>query len=271
MSWLFSQRLITQFLNNQRGTPCASSRSSPVQAGESSAVTCWAGVPSAPLSVMPTPHRFSRNDKTMEPSNLSRFGLTCAVLTADHGAALLTWFQAGFRARTSASPDQVTASKANGVDSGKSSHGWFARFDRASCSWKTAQCSLLGDSESFSQTWPRSGSMRTGKCYLLPERERHIFGSGSGLWPTPTASMHKGWSPRHNRASTDDRLDYSIEREAHELNIAGRLNPPWVEWLMGWPIGWTDLKPLEMARFREWQLAHSFLPLTERQGAEVQP
>jgi len=26
----------------------------------------------------------------------------------------------------------------------------------------------------------------------------------------------------------------------------GQLNPPWVEWLMGWPIGFTDLKPLEM-------------------------
>ena len=26
----------------------------------------------------------------------------------------------------------------------------------------------------------------------------------------------------------------------------GKLNPMWVEWLMGWPLGWTDLKPLEM-------------------------
>ena len=24
----------------------------------------------------------------------------------------------------------------------------------------------------------------------------------------------------------------------------GKLNPTWVEWLMGWPLGWTDLKPL---------------------------
>ena len=24
--------------------------------------------------------------------------------------------------------------------------------------------------------------------------------------------------------------------------IGGQLNPPWVEWLMGYPIGWTDLK-----------------------------
>ena len=26
----------------------------------------------------------------------------------------------------------------------------------------------------------------------------------------------------------------------------------WVEWLMGWPLGWTDLKPLETDRFRQW-------------------
>jgi DNA (cytosine-5)-methyltransferase 1 len=26
---------------------------------------------------------------------------------------------------------------------------------------------------------------------------------------------------------------------------SGALNPTWVEWLMGWPLEWTDLKPLE--------------------------
>lgn len=35
-----------------------------------------------------------------------------------------------------------------------------------------------------------------------------------------------------------------------------RLNPNWVEWLMGWPIGWTDLKPLEMDKFRLWRQQH---------------
>ena len=33
-----------------------------------------------------------------------------------------------------------------------------------------------------------------------------------------------------------------------------QLNPSWVEWLMGWPIGWTDLKPLEMDKFHNVQL-----------------
>lgn len=32
--------------------------------------------------------------------------------------------------------------------------------------------------------------------------------------------------------------------------IGGKLNPTWVEWLMGWPLGWTDLKPLEMGKYR---------------------
>jgi hypothetical protein len=30
----------------------------------------------------------------------------------------------------------------------------------------------------------------------------------------------------------------------------GQLNPTWVEWLMGWPLGWTDLQPLEMDKFQ---------------------
>lgn len=38
--------------------------------------------------------------------------------------------------------------------------------------------------------------------------------------------------------------------------IGGLLNPNWVEWLMGWPIGWTDLKPLEMDKFQSWLQGH---------------
>jgi DNA (cytosine-5)-methyltransferase 1 len=30
---------------------------------------------------------------------------------------------------------------------------------------------------------------------------------------------------------------------------SGALNPTWVEWLMGWPLEWTDLKPLEMDKY----------------------
>jgi hypothetical protein len=55
MSWLFSQALGAEY----------------------SEATCSAGVPSAQLNVMPTQHPFWRNDKMMDASSLSRFGLTC--------------------------------------------------------------------------------------------------------------------------------------------------------------------------------------------------
>ncbi len=32
----------------------------------------------------------------------------------------------------------------------------------------------------------------------------------------------------------------------------GQLNPMWVEWLMGWPPGWTALDVLAMDKFRPW-------------------
>lgn len=51
------------------------------------------------------------------------------------------------------------------------------------------------------------------------------------------------------------------ERPGHALPlssaIGGQLNPTWVEWLMGWPLGWTDLKPLETGKFQQWQQQHS--------------
>ena len=38
--------------------------------------------------------------------------------------------------------------------------------------------------------------------------------------------------------------------------VGGALNPDWCEWLMGWPIGWTDLQPLATAKFQQWLRLH---------------
>lgn len=50
-----------------------------------------------------------------------------------------------------------------------------------------------------------------------------------------------------------------MDRNTKPLNavVGGPLNPPWVEWLMGWPIGWTDCAPLGMDRFQEWRRSFS--------------
>lgn len=100
-------------------------------------------------------------------------------------------------------------------------------------------------------------AIQRGHTPNLPEQIAAVEGR---VWPTATSTAFKGWSPNHNRANTDDRLDYTVEREAFspgQPTPPMRLNPDWVEWLMGWPIGHTALKPLETAKFQEWQQQHS--------------
>ena len=67
-------------------------------------------------------------------------------------------------------------------------------------------------------------------------------------WTTPTAHNAKegGFASEHERNTP------TLAAQA-----GGALNPTWVEWLMGWPLGWTDLKQLETARFRRWLREHS--------------
>jgi len=38
--------------------------------------------------------------------------------------------------------------------------------------------------------------------------------------------------------------------------VPSSINPSLYEWLMGWPLEWTDLKPLETDKFRKWQQLH---------------
>lgn len=64
------------------------------------------------------------------------------------------------------------------------------------------------------------------------------------LWPTPRASEWKGTGPlgsrSHQHRLERGYLDATVQ-EAEQ--VTGQLNPPWVEWLMGYPPGWTDLGP----------------------------
>jgi hypothetical protein len=99
------------------------------------------------------------------------------------------------------------------------------------------------------------------------------------MWPTPRASDGSKGGPNQRGSKGDLMLSSAVhqfptpcardwksgtgaqERLGHALPlssaIGGQLNPPWTEWLMGWPIGWTDLRPLETDRFHKWPNSHS--------------
>ena len=55
------------------------------------------------------------------------------------------------------------------------------------------------------------------------------------LWPTPT--VHGNYNKKGLTPSSGDGLHTAVNRSE-----IGRLNPAWVEWLMGWPLGHTDLR-----------------------------
>lgn len=225
--------------------------------------------------------------------------------------------------------------------SGRHSLTSFASWNPESSSWRTSQVSLpstAGEpSESCSVTWPRSGTMRAGRCYPLASSASGIVGSASsssrtwptatatdssdsrrvgyegaahpgttlldaarGNWATPAARDAKGaWSLGSGRdlsgdvgkwttpCAADSDRGASVERtnprggnrnlttDAHKwatprahdakdcggasesarkspsiaAQAGGRLNPDWVEQLMGLPIGWTDP---DCAEPRDW-------------------
>jgi len=295
MSWLFSQALVEEYLGENFSD----------------------GEQSAPLSGNHTQQAYCAPDKTTDFSRLSRYGMTYKPLTETRGEELLTLYREVFHAKTLAQRVRAQGLMENAVGCGEKWHASFARYDPDSCSWRTAQCSLLGGLDEFSQTWPQWGLMRDGECWEQQTLEQTIRGTGYGLspdnvsafhtpnttgldggsnsrkalrarmekLPTPQATDHRSkptsasWKAKggmnyslsnpeiQKKWPTPVKSDYAGRRPSKgwkgdsdlpsvvwtetggkqnpEMSPAS-LNATWVEWLMGWPLGWTDLKPLEM-------------------------
>jgi len=250
MSWLFSQALVEEYLGD----------------------TSLGGEQSAPLSGSRIQQAYCAPDKMTGFSRLSRFGMTYKPLTENRGEELLTLYLAGFHAKTSQLLGGGQESQESAAECGLKWRASLAKYDTDLHLWKTAQLSLLEDLELSSVTWPRSGMTADGQCWELPTLKQITNGTDSGLllptpcsidsgsgrfntsvgsskqrptlalmarknlWPTPTA---------HNSKETNAPSELNRNTPTLAAQVGGRLNPTWVEWLMGWPLGWTDLKPLE--------------------------
>lgn len=93
------------------------------------------------------------------------------------------------------------------------------------------------------------------------ENDRGDLQAATCLWGTPTSSSHNGGSllgPAESRLSTQAERDFPCSHRDPQSKQHGeassrstpRLNPRFVEWLMGFPIGWLDSEPLEMQLYR---------------------
>jgi hypothetical protein len=195
MSWLFSQALVEEYLGD----------------------ISLDGEQSVQLSGNPTQQAYCAPDKMTDFSPLSRFGMMFKPLTEGRGEELLMSYLAGFHAKTSPQQEREQELTENGQECGEKWQGSFTKYDPDSSLWRTHQCSLLGDLEPFSETWPRWGLMRNGECW-----EQQM----SGLRTSETEFGLKQTSPPppplDNANSTHEQRDQRTKRtyEKHP-NIDG--------------------------------------------------
>lgn len=260
----------------------------PGLAVEYSEASCQAGAPSAQWKRSRIAGKCSSDANGTVCYPCSRSGTISEPSTENHGEEWLTSYRAAFRAKISLVLVKGQVSKENDQDCGENLLVSFAKYSHDTHSWKTPQCSLLAGLDEYSETWPRWGMMRNGVCWerdtsvprikeigsgYLPTPAATEYGTNQGgaagrtgkirpslstmarknMWPTPTSSMMTMGDLEQARFAGNDpnRPKY---QEANR--VGGTLNPLWVEWLMGWPTGWTDLEPLEMDKFRQWLRSH---------------
>lgn len=187
----------------------------------------------------------------------SRFGMMSKHSTETHGEDESMSSQEDFPARTSAQPAKALESMEQGRECGFTWPGSFARFDRDSSSWKTPQCSLLEGLDVYSETWPEWGMMRNGECLEVTRLPAHSCVAGYGFLPALTKADSLGTGKKRYRGSPEFRGGKTIEGLRTSLTDPQYIHPDFAEWLMGWPIGWTELLPLGMDKFQHWQQQHS--------------
>ena len=229
---------------------------------ESLAVTCLAGDASARLRSTSTQDGCSSNGRTTDVSDHSQSGTTSQHLTGNLG--LDSWMSSlgGSLAKTSLAPGGGEELKQPGPDSGNTWRGLSGRFDLNTSSWKTALCLFPEALPWSSVILPRWGMMQSGELWERITPVLHTNEIVSGSWPTPVASEGRdnnvSWSAlaRADKGGRIARRMASLGLPETQQTAKAALNPSWVEWLMGWPIGWTDCDASATDKFRQWCASH---------------
>jgi DNA (cytosine-5)-methyltransferase 1 len=73
----------------------------------------------------------------------------------------------------------------------------------------------------------------------LSEKSGDGLGTFVRMWSTPQASDYR--SPNINPGAQGKSKQLPQSSHALPAQAGGSLNPDWVEWLQGFPPGWTEL------------------------------
>lgn len=223
---------------------------------------CWGTDQSVLLNLTAMPEKSCLQGKKMDACQDSQSGMMCQHLMEDHGEERLTFFAVVSRAKILAALEKEKGLKVKEAASGGRWHGLSMKYDRSTSLLKTHHCLFEEDLQVSSVILPKWGMMQDGVFLVRMTLEDTISGKDAGYWPTPlkeegpggkhkkltdAVAIAEGYKPRYYKeAGTEDRAAFT-----------GKVNPEWAEWLMGWPMGWTNvLQELEMDKFQLWQQQH---------------
>ena len=236
--------------------------------GESLEDICSDGEPLQPLRSKITHAVFYCKGKLMDSYLDSLFGMTYAHLMANPGEEKSMSSQVDSHAKICQQQEKAKGLTESDQDFGEKWQGSFAKYNPDTHSLRTHQCLLFEDSTEFCAILPKWGLMLDGELWEQQTLEQSIKGIGFGLslntpppprWPTPTATDWKATG----------KLE-TLKRQGNNFEAGGQNRPQYhysrlmnmkmpvsaSEMLMLWPIGWTDLKPLEMDKSHFVQQQH---------------
>ena len=204
----------------------------------------YSDIPLSALSRLKSiPDRFCSSDNETECCPSFPSGTMSAHSMDARGEEQLMLFAEDSHAKTSAQREREPVLEESVLDYGKNMQGLLERYGLNLSLRKTPRfCGVAGLTLS-SQTCPNWGMMQSGACWELGTSARPIKEIGCGSWATPNSRDYKGIPGWKNQKSLPK-------------DVGGIPNPTWLEWLMGWPTGWTELKPLETDKCRQWQQQH---------------
>ena len=119
--------------------------------------------------------------------------------------------------------------------------------DPPGSSERTCPVCSISDSKTSSLTFEGLGTNAERESSVLVPWVRHTHDPGCSLWLTPLASLATRGAIRIDPLGAARLARRAQKSGALSLNdqIGGRPNPEWLEWLMGFPRGWTELPPEE--------------------------
>lgn len=158
----------------------------------------------------------------------------------------LTLFPAASPASRSLKPDDLEARQTT-VTSGRiccelsKSCGPLGSLERmllTSSIWRSTMCFL---------TWKPQATKRGRLWFQLAASALFIKDIDLQSWPTPTAMDGADGLAKRYRKDANGTRSMLLSQKVNYLagGGSGQLNPEWVEWLMGFPVGWTELSPSE--------------------------